>query len=236
MSLVGQRVIIVGGSQGCGFAIAQKAAALGADVIILARDADRLLQAAQRIEGAVRTAVMDMTDEDAVRGVFAELDDIEHLVVVGSSVASKPVISADLSTVRSSMDTKFWGACNVVRHARLTKTASVTLFSGVLSRRPMAGQAFISSANAAVEALGRTLAIELAPVRVNVIAPGVIDTPIFSMMTVIDRNNFFNSLRSRIPAGRPGLATEVADLAIHLFMNRYVTGAVLDIDGGYSVV
>jgi NAD(P)-dependent dehydrogenase (short-subunit alcohol dehydrogenase family) len=177
MTVEGQSLVIIGGSSGMGLAIAKKAVQAGANVTIAAFSRAKLDEAREAIAADVTTHTVDVSEEQSVKTLFSKIGPFDHLVVPGSSVRSGPLREFSLADARASMDSKFWGQYLAARYAQIRSRGSITLFSGILSRRSSAGLASLASINAAVEALGRALAVELAPIRVNVISPGITDTP-----------------------------------------------------------
>ena len=235
MSPAGSRVVVVGGSSGIGLATAKAAAGVGAAVVVAGRSEERLREAVEGMGAAkerVEARAVDLTQKGDVEAFFAGLGEIDHLVLPGSSVTTGTLKELDLAEARASMDSKFWGPYVAVRHARVDEAGSVTLFSGALSRRPAPGTAALSAVNAAIEALGRALALELAPVRVNVVSPGLVDTPAYGGMPAEQREAMYRAAADRLPVGRVGAAEDAAATALYLMQNGFSTGAVVDVDGG----
>lgn len=227
-----KKVVVVGGSSGMGLATAKLAAGAGAEVVIAGRSAEKLEAAAREIGVGVEARVLDLTQESLVRPFFEEVGEVDHVVLPGSSVQAGSLKDLDVAMARASMESKFWGPYLAVRHAQLAPSGSVTLFSGALSRRPASGFAALAAVNAAVEGLGRALALELAPVRVNVVSPGLIDTPAYSGMPEGARRAMLEGAASSLPVGRVGAPEDVADTVMWLMLNGYTTGASIDVDGG----
>jgi len=232
MSLEAQSVVIIGGSSGMGLAIAKEAVDAGADVTIAGRSQAKLDQARQAIAGDVATCTVDLSDEQSVKRLFSQIGSLDHLVVTGSSVKTGPLRELPLADARASMDNKFWGQYLAARYAQIRPKGSITLFSGILSRRPSAGLAGLAAINAAVEALGRALAVELAPIRVNVVSPGLTDTPAYAGMPDDARRGMFAGAAKRLLVGRIGRPEDIASLVLELMCNSFMTGVVVDVDGG----
>jgi NAD(P)-dependent dehydrogenase (short-subunit alcohol dehydrogenase family) len=232
MRIEGQSVVIIGGSSGMGLAIAKEAVDAGADVTIAGRSEAKLDEAHRAIAGDVVTRTVDVSDEQSVKSLFSQIGLFDHLVVTGSSVRTGPLRELPLADARASMDSKFWGQYMAARYAQIRPKGSITLFSGILSRRPSAGLASLAAINAAVEALGRALAVELAPVRVNVVSPGTTDTPAYAKMPDDARIGMFAAAAKRSLVGRVGKPEDIASLALELMSNGYMTGVVVDVDGG----
>jgi NAD(P)-dependent dehydrogenase (short-subunit alcohol dehydrogenase family) len=232
MSLEAQSIVIIGGSSGIGLAIAKEAVDAGADVTIAGRSQGKLDQARQAIAGDVATCTVDLSDEDSVKRLFLQIGSFDHLVVTGSSVKTGPFRELSLADARASMDSKFWGQYLAARYAQIRPKGSITLLSGILSRRPSAELSSLAAINAAVEALGRALAVELVPIRVNVVSPGLIDTPAYGGMPDEARKGMFAAVAKRSLVGRVGKPEDVASLAMELMCNGFMTGVVVDVDGG----
>jgi NAD(P)-dependent dehydrogenase (short-subunit alcohol dehydrogenase family) len=236
MGIENELVVIIGGSSGMGLAIAKEAADAGAAVIIAGRSQGKLDDAQRAISGDVTSHIVDLSDEGSVTKLFESIGPFDHLVVTGSSVKTGPLRELSLADARASMDSKFWGAYTAARYARIRPRGSVTFFSGILSRRPSPGLACLAAINAAVEALGRALAVELAPVRVNVVSPGLTDTPAYATMPDGARKGMFAAAAKRLPVGRIGKPEDIASLTLELMRNGFLTGIVVDVDGGAMLV
>lgn len=223
----GQRIVVVGGTAGIGAAIARGAAAQGGAVVVAGR---RGVAPADGI--AART--VDIASEASIRDLFAALGPIDHLVVTAAFVRSGPFRTGALDNARLTFEGKFWSQYLCARYAQARR--SILLFSGAYSRRPSAGVSSIAAVNGAVEALGRALAVELAPVRVNVVSPGLIQgTEAYKAMPDEARAGMVAGASGRLPAGLVGDADSVAGPALALLASPYATGTVLDIDGGASL-
>ncbi len=236
MSIQDKRIVIIGGSSGIGLATAVAAKAAGARVTIASRSEGKLLSAKEKIGDVGDTRVVTVTEDAAVEAFFADLGPVDHVVVTGSEVSTGAIYDLPMEDAISSMNSKFWGPYRVARAARIRKGGSLVLVSGILSRRPQAGTVVLGAINAAVEALGRGLALELAPVRVNVVSPGLVDTPIYHNMPEELRSRFFESIAEALPAGRIGRPEDVAAAIILLMKDGYMTGTVIDVDGGGLLV
>lgn len=228
--LAGKKVVVVGGSSGIGLSTAELARKEGAEVIIASRNAERLKDAADRI-GA--TAIpTDVTNDDSVVNLFRAAGPVDHVVVTAAQLRSGPFKTVSMEDVRATMEGKFWGAWRCARAAEIRQGGSLTLVSGFLSIRPRPNSAIVGAANGALESLTRSLALELAPVRVNCVSPGIIDTPIRAAMPEAARKDMLAKIAAGLPAGRVGLAEDIAR-QIHAFMlNGFATGSIVYIDGG----
>lgn len=231
--LEGQTVCVIGGTAGIGRAIAARAATAGAKVMIAGRDADRAAVVAKNI-GALSGGGVDVLNPDSVAGFFARLGPIDHLVVTAAQVRSS-AFREEEEAARFSFEGKFWAQHRCARLADVRR--SILLCSGTLSRRSFAGMSALAAVNGAVEALGRSLAVELAPIRVNVLSPGFVrDTNAYVGMAEDRRETMFAAAAARQPAGIVGDAESIAGPAISLLASPYATGVVLDLDGGGLLV
>jgi NAD(P)-dependent dehydrogenase (short-subunit alcohol dehydrogenase family) len=236
MGIENESVVIIGGSSGMGLAIAKEAAYAGAAVIIAGRSQGKLDEASRVIAGDVASYIVDLSEEGSVMKLFQSIGSFDHLVVTGSSVKTGQLRELSLADARASMDSKFWGAYMAAGYAQIRPKGSITLFSGILSRRPSPGLASLAAINAAVEALGRALALELAPIRVNVVSPGLTDTPAYATMPDDARKGMFAAAAKRLPVGRVGKPEDIASLTLELMRNNFLTGLVIDVDGGAMLV
>lgn len=235
MSLEIQKIVVVGGSSGMGLAAAKALVEAGAKVVIAGRSQEKLDSAKAHISGEVETYSLDFTVEESVREFFETFGKIDHLVVAASGPqAWGPFHELDSSEVRKAFEGKFWGHFYCARHAlsHLRRDSSIVFFAGAASRMAFPGAAAVSAVNAAITAMAFTMARELAPVRVNVISPGPVDTPAYDWMTPDEKREFFRQMSLNIPLRRIGRADEVAEAVLFLLNNNFVTGAVIDIDGG----
>ena len=233
MRLSEQKVLVIGGSSGMGMAVATASADAGAEVLIASRSESRLKEAAAKIGSGVKWHPVDFTDEISVKRLFDFAGPIDHLVIPGSAVRTGPLKDLPIADAKFSMDSKFFGPYLAVKEAQVKPQGSIILFSGILSRRPDKGSAILAAVNAAVETLGKALAVELAPVRVNVISPGMTrDTGAYLGMPDPAREEMFSGVARSLPVKRVGLPSDIASVAIELMSNSFITGTVIDVDGG----
>jgi NAD(P)-dependent dehydrogenase (short-subunit alcohol dehydrogenase family) len=230
--LDGASVVIIGGSSGMGLATARLVREQGGDVTIASRSRTKLANAAQLL-GRVRTVVADLTSESDVQALFAQLERVDHVFVPAGRMLLGKVVEADLETLRADVAQRFWGPLYVVRSATTRMTGgSLTFLSGLYASKPSPGAVVTAALNAAVEVLAKGLARELSPIRVNAIAPGLIDTPVLGD----HRDGAARWAETTLPVRRMGLAEEVAQAALFLMTNGFITGEVVHVDGGGRLV
>ncbi|MGA1830563.1 SDR family oxidoreductase [Rhizobium wenxiniae] len=230
-SLSNQRILVVGGSSGIGFAVAQSAVLAGAEVTIASRSAEKLAAASQSL-GTVKSAIIDTADEIGIEAFFQENDPWDHIVISAAQTPSGPVRKLSLDDAKKAMESKFWGAYRVARAARLSERGSLTFISGFLSERPSASSVLQGAINAALESLGRGLALELSPVRVNSVSPGLIDTPLWSKMEDESRKSMFERVAASLPAKTIGQPGDIANAVLFLMTTPFATGSNVRVDGG----
>jgi NAD(P)-dependent dehydrogenase (short-subunit alcohol dehydrogenase family) len=236
VTLADQRVVVIGGSSGTGLATARAAAAAGAAVTVASSDQDRLSAALAGLPGGCDGAVVDTRSEAGVAALFARVGELDHLVYTAADGLDQRALR-DLSPeeARQPFEVRFWGAIAAVRHAaaRIRPGGSIVLTSGTIGVRPVPGAALAASAAAAIEGLARGLAVELAPIRVNAVRPGVIRTPMWDRIPEPQREALFSTLAGRTLTRTIGEADQIAATHLFLMENRFVTGTVLTIDGGF---
>jgi NAD(P)-dependent dehydrogenase (short-subunit alcohol dehydrogenase family) len=236
--LEGATVVVIGGSSGIGLAVAQRAGAFGATVVIASRSLERL-EAARGLIGA-DTAVyeLDVLNPGQVEETFASLGALDHVV---SSIPSHCPVGAleslDLSAARTALELKLFGNVHVARAAARCVVAggSITLIAAISSRIGSSGMSLLGATNAAVESLARNLASELAPIRVNVISPGIVDTNYWAHLEPEQRQALLRDAANKLPAGSVATADDIATVATALMTSRHITGTVIDVDGGMSL-
>jgi NAD(P)-dependent dehydrogenase (short-subunit alcohol dehydrogenase family) len=236
-SLEGASVVVIGGSSGIGLATARLAAGLGARVTIAGRDRARLDAALAELGGTSTGVALDVADEGAVRDLFASMDHVDHVAMLAGTHVHGTLADTDTETLRGPVDNRFWGALYLGKHAAPKMTdGSITLCTGAGLAKPRAGAAIVTAAAGASEHLARAMAVELAPVRVNVVRPGIVDTPLLDRLAPgVDRDDVLQAMAKRVPLRRVAQAEEIADAIVFLMGNRYVTGATLTVDGGASI-
>lgn len=234
MSLAGKKVVVVGGSSGIGFATAELAKKEGADVVVASRNAERLKAAADKI--GAKAIAADVTSDESVADLFRTCGLVDHVVVTAAQLRTGPFKTVAMDDVRVTMESKFWGAWRVARSAEIRPGGSLTLVTGYFSTRPRPGAAIVGAANGALESLTKGLALELAPVRVNAVSPGMIDTPIRASMPEAARRDMLAKTAAALPVGRVGTGEDIAQQILAFMMIGFATGSVVYIDGGALLV
>jgi NAD(P)-dependent dehydrogenase (short-subunit alcohol dehydrogenase family) len=234
--LAGQTVLVIGGSSGIGLATARLARDAGADVIITARDPERLHRAGLMLGASI--AAFDATDFDRLARFFAELGSIDHVLVTAGGPYYAPLGEIDFDEARRAVDEHLWLTLHVARQVvgRVRAGGTLLLVGGTGGRRPAVGYTLISTLSAGLQALVETLALELAPIRVNLVAPGFVDTPLSASLLGDGLDGRREELRSTLPIGRVVGPDDVAAVAVHLMTNTAVTGATFDVDGGQQLL
>lgn len=232
--------IIIGGSSGMGLALARTLLAEGMDVTIVGRSADRLAAARAQLEraepGKISAIAADMGREEDVAALFAQVERVDHVAVTAADATGVYGRTADVATesARSVVDTKLLGAWLVGKYASGRVTESITYTSGINAYRPNGTNTIMAAANGALASLACGLAIELAPVRVNVISPGWVDTPIWNQLG-LDKQAAFAALAERLPARRIGTPGDIAQAFSSVMHNGFITATVLHVDGGHRI-
>jgi NAD(P)-dependent dehydrogenase (short-subunit alcohol dehydrogenase family) len=217
MIVTDKRVLVVGGTSGIGAAVARLAVAAGAEVTTASRREE-----ATPTKSAVIHLRLDISDEAQVSACLSGQRPFDHLIVTAGGSRAARFRDQSTETAMQSFATKFWGAWRIAALAPLAPEASITFISGVFAERPAAGQVAASCINAAIEALTRALAVELGPIRVNAVSPGLVDTPMWQA--------------EKLPTRRICSDEDVAALVLACMTNPAMTGAVIKIDGGYTLV
>jgi NAD(P)-dependent dehydrogenase (short-subunit alcohol dehydrogenase family) len=235
--LAGQTVVVIGGSSGIGLETARRARSEGADVILTGRNPERLEHAAREL-GAVSSAAFDATDFERLERFFEELPTpIDHMMVTAGSPYYARLADIDFEQARRNVEHVLWLPLHIARRAagKVRPGGTLLFMSGTGGRRAAAG-ALIAAFTAATPALTRALALELAPVRVNLIAAGFVDTPLSASLLGDQLDARREQLRRTLPIGRVVGPADIASLAVHLMTNTAVTGATYDIDGGQQLL
>ena len=241
-TLVGKKVVIVGGSSGIGLGVAEAALRKGAQVFIVGRSTEKLRAAEHTLgkeSGAIALAA-DMTREVDIIRLFREVGAFDHLVVTaGSPPTNYPIGDSDMEAVRAFVDNKLVGAVMLAKHAvgGLTAGGSMTFTSGInKDRPPVPGGSVVAAIAGSFGYFARALALELAPTRVNVVSPGWIDTPMWDELVGEAKSGFFEQMTARLPAGRIPTPLDVASAYVFLMESEFTTGETIRIDGGQNLI
>ncbi|MGW3951269.1 SDR family oxidoreductase [Streptomyces sp. NPDC004752] len=232
--LAGKHVVVIGGTSGIGLAIAERALAAGARVTAASRNPGRT---AGTVPADIATEQADITSAASIESLLERVGAFDHLVISAGTTALGTVRELDSGAARAFMDTKFWGAYEGVRAAadRIAKDGSIVLIGGIASRKHGPGRPTMAAINAALEAFGKANAVDLAPIRVNVIAPGLVETPAFVDVPEDVRRRLMDQYVASVPVARVGLPEDIASAAVFLMTNGYATGSVVDVDGGVQL-
>jgi NAD(P)-dependent dehydrogenase (short-subunit alcohol dehydrogenase family) len=237
-ALAGQTVVLLGGSAGIGLETARLARAAGADVILVGRNAERLARAADEV-GAKATAAFDATDVEALGRFFEEQSEpVDHVLVTAGGPHYQSLAEMDFAAARRTVEEHLWLPLQLARIAvqKLRPGGSLVFMGGTGGRRPAVGLTVGGTLTVGSPALTRNLALEIAPIRVNLIAAGFVDTPLSASLLGDQVEARRAELREKLPIGRVVGPEDVAALAVHLMTNTALTGATFDIDGGQQLV
>lgn len=233
MSLTGKKIVVVGGSSGIGLATAALVKGEGAEVTIASRSARTSVDVSAL---GVEFISTDVTDDQSVSDLFKLCGPVDHVVVTAAQLRSGPFKSVSMDDARATMESKFWGAWRCARSAEFRDGGSLTLVSGFLSIRPRPNSAIVGAVNGALESLTRALALELAPVRVNCVSPGIVDTPMRAAMPDSARREMLVGIASTLPVRRVGLGEDIAEQIASFMRNGFATGSIAYIEGGGLLV
>jgi NAD(P)-dependent dehydrogenase (short-subunit alcohol dehydrogenase family) len=234
-----KRVVILGGSSGIGLAVAEQAASQGAKLVIASSNAERVQKVVEKLDGNAQGHTLDLTDESAVENFFAKLGAFDHLVfTAGDQLRLHDLAATDLQQARRAFELRYWAALAAVKYGSesIRKGGSVVLTTGVAGQRPRKGWVVAASVCGTIEALTRALAVELAPIRVNAVSPGVVRTNLWQNMTAPERERLYESVGGSLPVGRVGEAHDIAQAYLFLMLEEFSTGQTLVVDGGTVLV
>lgn len=238
-NLHGQRIVLLGGTSGIGLATARAASAAGASVVVASSNSQRVARAAASLGDQAEGHAVDLGDEGAVRGLFERLGRFDHLVYsAGEPLQIGPLAGTGLDAMRKAFDIRLFGAIAAAKHAtpHLRPGGSIVLTGGIASLRPQKGWTAVASICAAMDGFVRALAVELAPIRVNLVSPGFVRTPLWDGIPEPQREALYAATGASLPVGRVGEPDDIAQAYLYLMSNRYSTGQTIVVDGGGVLV
>jgi NAD(P)-dependent dehydrogenase (short-subunit alcohol dehydrogenase family) len=238
MDLANKRIVVLGGTSGIGLAVAQKAADQGAAIVVASSKEDNVNRAKKLLSGTAEGVIIDLTSEESIKSFFNRIGEFDHLVyTAGESLLTEPLETLSLELARKFFDIRFWGAFLALKYGApsIRRGGSIVLTSGMASRRPQKGRTMASSVCGAVEALTRSLAVELAPLRVNLVCPGLVKTELWDGMAAEAREAMYRRAEQNLLVGRVGEAGDLAAAYVYLMKNGFSTGQSVVADGGVSV-
>jgi len=239
MTLDGKRIVLLGGSSGIGLATAQAAAREGASVVIASSRKTRVDQALATLPADSEGHVLDLADADAMQKLFARLGGFDHLVfTAGETLQLGKIANTDVEAARRAFDLRYWGAYLAAKYGSggIRSGGSIVFSSGTAGQRPRVGWTVVASICAAMEGLTRALAVELAPIRVNIVSPYVVKTALWAGMAETDREALYQRTAERVPVRHVGEPEEIAEAYLYLMRQSYGTGQVMVVDGGAMLV
>ncbi|MBX5161183.1 MULTISPECIES: SDR family oxidoreductase [unclassified Rhizobium] len=238
----GAKVLIVGGSSGMGLALARRLLDEGASVTIAGRNKERLAAACRQLgdHPKLGACAVDISREEEVAALFRDSGPVDHIVSTAADIegAYQLLPSIELAAAQRVVESKFYGPLLLAKYgaAHLPPSGSITFTSGIAAYRPAARGSVVAAVNAALEGLVRALAVELAPLRINAVSPGWVDTPIWSVVAGDAKQATLEAMAQRLPAGRVGQPEDIADAIRFLIGNGFTTGTILHVEGGHRLV
>jgi NAD(P)-dependent dehydrogenase (short-subunit alcohol dehydrogenase family) len=239
MTLEDKRIVILGGTSGLGFATAEAAAREGASLVIASSRQPRIASALERLPAGAEGHVVDFTDETQVKSLFERIGAFDHLVyTAGDSLLLGALADTSITDARRAFEVRFWGALTAVKYGapHIRAGGSIVLTTGIASQRPIPGWVTPASTLGAMEALTRALAVELAPIRVNMVSPGVVKTEMWNQLPEEAREGLYRDVGAKLLVGRVGEAAEIAETYLYLMRQNYSTGQIITVDGGGVLV
>lgn len=234
-----QRVVVLGGSSGIGLAVAQQVVAQGATAIIASSSLERVKQVVATLDGKAEGHRLDLSNERDIQHFFQNIGDFDHLVfTAGDTLQLNELVATDLTKARHAFELRYWAVLAAVKYAspHIRQGGSIVLTTGIAGERPHKGWALAASVCGAIVSLTRALAVELAPIRVNAVSPGVVRTNLWKNMQDKERDGMFESVGKYLLVGRVGEACEIARTYLFLMQEGYSTGQTVVVDGGAVLV
>lgn len=239
MSLDGKRIILLGGTSGFGLATAKAAAKEGAEIVVVSSRQESVTKALAQLPANARGHAIDLVDEAQIHNFFERIGEFDHLVYTAADpLALNPIDEIELDAARAFFNLRFWSPLAAVKHSyrNIRAGGSITLTSGIVSRRPWKGWVVAAGVAGAIEAMTRALAVELAPLRVNTVCAGLVRTPLWNGMDESERETFFADTARTIPVRRIGEAEDLAQTYLYLMREGFSTGQTIVVDGGAVLV
>jgi len=235
-----KRVVILGGSSGIGLAVAEQAASQGAKLVIASSSAERVQKAVDSLGANAQGHTVDLSDEQSVESLFAKLGAFDHLVfTAGDSLHLQNLADTDLKQARRAFELRYWAALAAVKYGskNIRQGGSIVLTTGIAGQRPhKEGWVVAASVCGTIEALTRALALELAPIRVNAVSPGVVRTNLWQSMNAAEREQLYQNVGKSLPVGRVGEPHDIAQAYLFLMREAFSTGQTVVVDGGTVLV
>jgi NAD(P)-dependent dehydrogenase (short-subunit alcohol dehydrogenase family) len=239
MRFVGARVVVLGGTSGIGLAVAAAAARAGAAVVVASSQAAKVNAALTQLAGTAEGHIVDLTNEEAVQSLFDRIGMFDHLVfTAGDAVWQRSITEIEIADAKRMFELRVWGAFMAAKHGnkRVRPGGSIVLTSSTQLVKASAGWTVGSSISSAIAGLTRALAVELAPIRVNCVAPGVVRTPLWNRLSEIEQERVFAATAAALPVGRVGNPEEIAAAYMFLMREGFATGQTIVIDGGQTII
>jgi len=239
MNLNGKRIVLLGGTAGIGLATAAAAAREGAVVVVASSTQERVARAVADLPKGTEGYTIDLSNEEQIRDFFERIDDFDHLVfTAGEAIQANELDSIQIDQARQFFNLRFWGAFAAVKYgsSHIRPGGSIVLTTGIVGTRPRKGWTVGASISGAMESLTRALAVELAPIRVNAVSPGVVQTDLWRNMQNINRETMSKTVGASLPLGRVGEAEDLAQAYLYLMREDFSTGQTIVVDGGAVLV
>ena len=234
-----RRIVVLGGSSGIGLAVAQQVVARGARAIIASSNADRVKRAVATLDEKAEGHTLDLSNERDIQDFFEKIGDFDHLVfTAGDTLQLNDLAATDLAKARLAFELRYWAVLAAVKHAstHIREGGSIVLTTGIAGERPHRGWTLAASVCGAIVSLTRALAVELAPIRVNAVSPGVVRTSLWKNIQEKDREAMYENVGNHLLVGRVGEVCEIALVYLFLMQEGYSTGQTVVVDGGALLV